>query len=76
MTKPRWSPLKAGLVVFGLTILIGLVAGVTALMLIDSGASPEARGEKFGQGLAPLSLIAGGIAYFVQKSKLDRDANR
>ena len=64
--KPRRSPLRVGLYAFGLTLVLGLIVGVTLIMVIDSGASPEARGERFGQGLAPLALVVGAVAYYIQ----------
>jgi drug/metabolite transporter (DMT)-like permease len=65
---PR-SPMRVGLIAFGLTILIGLVIGLVGILVINPGGNPEKRGELLGQGLAPLSMIVGAIAYFVQRKR-------
>ena len=53
----------------GLTLLVGLVVGLVAIMFVNPGGDNFKRGQLLGQGLAPLSLIVGGIAYFIQRKK-------
>ncbi|MFT3695145.1 MAG: hypothetical protein QM831_18555 [Kofleriaceae bacterium] len=73
MDKKRWSPLKAALVTALLVLIVGAVgAGVYGAATDGAGyhADPEKAGEKVGQALAPVLILAGVIAYFVQKSRL------
>ena len=60
------SPLKVSLMAFGLTVVIGMIVGLVLINVIHPGQNLEARGEKFGQGLAQLSVCVGVVAYIVQ----------
>jgi len=67
--KPLWSPRKATivtcvLVFVGILVAGGVWAGVT------NPAHAEAAGEKVGRALVPITVIAGIIAYFVQRSRI------
>lgn len=68
-TKLPRSPMRVGLIAFGLTLLIGLVVGMVAILVINPGGDPEQRGELLGRGLAPLSMIIGATAYFIQRKR-------
>jgi hypothetical protein len=73
MTKLPRTPLRAALIAFGLTLLIGLVGGLVVLIATGNlDDNPHERGRMLGQGLAPLSIIVGAIAYVVQKKKYDQ----
>ena len=69
---PR-SPLRVAVITFGAVVLIGMVVGVVILSITGKlGDQSFARGEKLGQGIGPLALIAAAIAYVVQKRKLEK----
>lgn len=69
---PR-SPLRVAVITFGAVCLIGMLVGVTILTLTGKLHDDSyARGEQFGQGLAPVAFAAAVIAYFVQKRKLEK----
>ena len=72
MTRPMRSPLKVSLFAFLITIVIGLVVGLILMSVIHPGENMEARGEKFGQGLAQLSVCVGVVAYIVQWRRTNR----
>ncbi|MBL9017843.1 MAG: hypothetical protein JNL83_26895 [Myxococcales bacterium] len=68
---PR-SPLRVAVITFGAVVLIGMVVSLAVMGITGTlGDHPFERGEKLGQGLGPLGLIAAAIAYVVQKRKLD-----
>lgn len=65
--SPRWSPLKAALVVFVAAVVVGCIVAVA----VASGTGtihdqPFARGQSIGTGVGTLAIIAAVIAYFVQ----------
>jgi hypothetical protein len=67
--KQLWSPRKATivtcvLVFVGVLVLGGIWAAVT------NPADAEASGEKVGRALLPITVLAGIIAYFVQRSRI------
>ncbi len=70
---PR-SPLRVAVITFGAVVLIGiLIAGLVVAIQGTSGyETPFERGERMGQGIGPIALIAAAIAYIVQKRKLDK----
>ena len=69
---PR-SPLRVAVITFGAVVLIGMVVGLAALGITGNlGDRPFERGEKIGQGIGPLALVAAAIGYFVQKRKLEK----
>lgn len=65
---PR-SPLRVAILTFVAVILIGLVAGLVAIVFVNPGGDMEKRGELLGNGLAKLGTIAALIAYFVQRHR-------
>ena len=66
--KKRWSPLKAALMT---CLLVFVLAIVTAAVYAGvENLDPEKSGEMFGQPLLPVLVVAGIVAYAVQKSRL------
>jgi hypothetical protein len=66
--KKRWSPLKAALMT---CLLLFVLAIVTAAVYAGIGnIDLETSGEMFGQPLLPVLVVAGIVAYAVQKSRL------
>ena len=66
--KKRWSPLKAALMT---CLLVFVLAIVTAAVYAGvEHIDPEKAGEMFGQPLLPVLVVAGIVAYAVQKSRL------
>ena len=73
--KKRWPPAKAAaitvLIVFVVAMLVGGVLAAAGLY-----SDPEASGERMGRALFPVLLVAGVVAYFVQRSKIRDDEAR
>lgn len=59
---------------FGAVVLVGIVVivVVSGIRGEPGTLSPFERGQRLGQGITPLALIAAAIGYFVQKRRLDR----
>ena len=66
----RWSPLKAALVWFAITLVVGMVVSLIVIsargLLHDN---PQERGRLVARGLAPIALVSAAIAYFVQRKR-------
>jgi hypothetical protein len=71
----RWSAGKAATVTMLLVFVVGLMIGAV-LAAVGVYADPEAAGERFGRALFPALIVAGVVAYFVQRSKIREDAAR
>jgi uncharacterized membrane protein YfcA len=73
--KKRWPPAKAAaitaLIVFAVVMLVGAVLAAAGVY-----ADPEAAGERIGRPLLPVLIVAGLVAYFVQRDKIREDAKR
>jgi hypothetical protein len=73
--KKRWPPAKAAaitaLIVFGVVMLAGAVLAAVGVF-----ADPEASGERIGRPLLPVLIVAGLVAYFVQRDKIREDEKR
>ena len=70
--KLPWTPMKAGVVAFLLTCLVGAIVGFIVMEINGvAGDDSFARGQALGTALAPIALVVGAIAYFRQKKKYD-----
>ncbi|MCC6996358.1 MAG: hypothetical protein IT370_17235 [Deltaproteobacteria bacterium] len=70
MAGKPWSPLKAALMAFVITIVVG--AGVMLAATIARGDlddRSEQRGQQAGKALAPAALIIAGITYVVVRAR-------
>lgn len=73
MAGKPWSPLKAALMAFVITLVVG--GGVMLGLTIARGQlddHSERRGEKAGEALAAPALIIAGITYVVVRARRRR----
>jgi len=72
--RPPRSAAKVAVMAFGAAVLVGIViAAIVGGIRGEPGAlSPFERGQRIGQGITPVALIAAAIGYFVQKRRLDK----
>ncbi len=73
MAGKPWSPLKAALMAFVITLVVG--GGIMLGLTIARGQlddQSERRGEKAGEALAAPSFIIAGITYFVVRARRRR----
>jgi hypothetical protein len=67
---PRWSPLKAALIVFGIFVLLGCVVAVVATSTTGTiHDQPYQRGQQIGTGVGVIAVLAGVAAYFIQQRR-------
>ncbi|HEX5058923.1 MAG TPA: hypothetical protein VFV99_06165 [Kofleriaceae bacterium] len=65
-----WSPLKAAIVVFLVVVVIGAVVGV--VITSANGTIHDHsfdRGQAMGQGIGTIAIVAGVVAYFIQRKR-------
>jgi len=62
--KPPRKPWKSALYAWLIFIAVMAIAGSLLMVLVLKVDNPRERGELFGNGLAPLSMIVAGIAYW------------
>jgi prepilin signal peptidase PulO-like enzyme (type II secretory pathway) len=66
--KQLWAPWKVVTLTVVLVFVLGLVAG--GVMAAVSNIDPEKSGEQVGRALLPVMVLAGIVAWLVQKSRL------
>lgn len=70
MTRLPRSPARVAFLTVVVVLVVGLVGALTFLSITGRlHDHPNQRGQALGRGLFPLSLIAGGIAYAIQRRR-------